>query len=394
MKRVKVGDVLELQRRPVRIDPESEYGLVGVYSFGKGIFHRTPQLGIELGDYKFSSVQPGDLVLSNIQAWEGAIAFATETDRNTVGTQRFLSYTARDPDVIDTNWARYYFLSPAGFPHIQKAAPGSVTRNRTLSRSRFEAIEMDLPGIDEQRKIASYLDRVSRLTDSTSRRVAESPPQLYAFAEAAIQSVLETGLRAGWTRTALGSVAEINPRRAKVDPEDEVAFVPMRALDDVTGRITGAETKSADEAGKGYKQFRRGDVIFARITPCMQNGKSAVISKDLPNVGFGSTEFHVIRPGESVLAEWVHAIVRTRDFKLAAAERFTGTAGQQRVPASFLEDVQIPLPPTKEAQLQALEHIGRISTCALELRRLSKHRVALTSAVLPSALNRAFAGLA
>src|ERR1035438_5084222 len=103
--RERVGDVLRLRRSAVEIDPVTEYTLIGVYSFGNGIFHRAPKMGAELGDYKFFEIRPGDLILSNIQAWEGAIAFATAADSGVIGTHRFLSYVAAD-DRIDTNWTR------------------------------------------------------------------------------------------------------------------------------------------------------------------------------------------------------------------------------------------------------------------------------------------------
>src|SRR5487761_996362 len=106
--RVRVGDVLKLRRSEVTIHPVDNYRLIGVYSFGKGIFHREPQLGAELGNYRFFEIRPGDLVLSNIQAWEGAIAFAGHVDSGSIGTQRFLSYVSAD-DRIDPNWAHYFF---------------------------------------------------------------------------------------------------------------------------------------------------------------------------------------------------------------------------------------------------------------------------------------------
>jgi type I restriction enzyme S subunit len=156
---VRVGDVLSLQRREVTIDPTTEYRLVGIYSFGKGIFHREPKVGAELGDYRFFTIEPGDLVLSNIQAWEGAIGLASHRDAGTIGTHRFLSYVPV-ADRIDTNWARWFFLSEPGMRLIRQAAPGTTMRNRTLSIDRFESLEIPLPAIDEQRRVANRLDRL------------------------------------------------------------------------------------------------------------------------------------------------------------------------------------------------------------------------------------------
>lgn len=157
---VRVGDVLRLERREVHIDGEIEYSLIGVYSFGKGIFHRDPKPGVELGDYRFFCIEPGDLVLSNIQAWEGAIALATTRDSGTIGTHRFLSYVPRDRRKIDTNWARWFFLSEPGMERIRRAAPGTAVRNRTLAVKRFEDLVIPLPPIEDQRRVAARLDRV------------------------------------------------------------------------------------------------------------------------------------------------------------------------------------------------------------------------------------------
>lgn len=141
---MQVGEVLALQRREVTIDPTSEYWLIGIYSFGKGILHRDPKPGAELGDYRFFAIEPGDLVLSNIQAWEGAIGFASQVDAGTIGTHRFLSYVPIDGR-IDANWARWFFLSEPGMELIRQAAPGTTIRNRTLAIDRFEALEIPLP---------------------------------------------------------------------------------------------------------------------------------------------------------------------------------------------------------------------------------------------------------
>ena len=111
----------------------------------------------------------------------------------------------------------------------------------------------------------------------------------------------------------------------------------MSALDDVTGTIAHPQPRPYQEVSKGYTWFMDGDVIFARITPCMENGKSALAKKLFNGVGFGSTEFHVIRPGNKILGEWIHFLTRSKEFRNDAASRFKGTAGQQRVPQSFLE---------------------------------------------------------
>lgn len=389
VERVRVGDVLSLQRRSVDIEPFTEYSLIGVYSFGKGIFHREPRRGSELGDYRFFSIAPGDLVLSNIQAWEGAIACAQERDAGTIGTHRFLTYVSRDGQV-DTAWAKWFFLSEPGMELIRKAAPGTTIRNRTLAIDRFEALEIPLPPIDEQRQVASQLDRLSEVVQLASERRRHGETLFRALTDSR-ESKLIAGLgKTGVPARRLADVAEINPRPTRLAADTLVAFVPMAAVDADTGSVSDAEVRSVAKLGAGYKQFRRGDVIFARITPCMQNGKSAVFSDR--DYGLGSTEFHVVRPGNEVSAEYIHRILRTRAVRLNATEHFTGTAGQQRVPADFLRELLVPIP-SREDQQEIVASLDALRASAGEFRALNQKASALARSLLPASLNATFTRL-
>lgn len=156
-----------------------------------------------------------------------------------------------------------------------------------------------------------------------------------------------------WPIVTLGEVAEINPTRPRALgqlPDDHiVSFVPMPAVDQYLGSITKAEARRFVEVKKGFTYFAENDVIFAKITPCMQNGKSA-IARGLNNgLGFGSTEFHVVRAKEDrIIPEWIWYFVRRLDFRIEGTYQFRGGVGQQRVPADFLAKAHIPLPPLEE----------------------------------------------
>src|SRR5262249_26211095 len=102
------------------------------------------------------------------------------------------------------------------------------------------------------------------------------------------------------------------------------------------------------EVANGFTWFAEGDVLFAKITPCMQNGKHAIAAGLLDGVGFASTEFHVIRPGPDLDARWLHGFLRQPSVLSEATNHFTGAVGQQRVPADFLRKLRIPLPPVGE----------------------------------------------
>ncbi|MFA5805421.1 MAG: restriction endonuclease subunit S [Melioribacteraceae bacterium] len=128
---------------------------------------------------------------------------------------------------------------------------------------------------------------------------------------------------------------------------DIVSFIPMEVVRELTGKV---EIKTAyyKDVAKGFTKFAEGDLIWAKITPCMQNGKSAIAKGLIKGVGFGSTEFHVIRPkDDSVNIEFIREILTLEETLNAFQGAFTGSAGQQRVPVDFLSEFRFPIPPRK-----------------------------------------------
>ncbi|MFF5431074.1 restriction endonuclease subunit S [Streptomyces griseofuscus] len=156
---VPVGTVASLQRRPVTVTPGTYYQQIGVRSFGKGIFHKEDVTADELGNKKVFEIHPGELVLSNVFAWEGAIALAGPDEEGMIGSHRFMTYAPID-DQADMGYLRYFFLSGDGLSLIQKASPGAAGRNRTLGIKAFEKTPVPLPpDVDDQRRIAKQLDQ-------------------------------------------------------------------------------------------------------------------------------------------------------------------------------------------------------------------------------------------
>lgn len=166
----------------------------------------------------------------------------------------------------------------------------------------------------------------------------------------------------GWRWVKLGEVCEINPPRPRNfvrSPDVPTTFVPMAAVDEKTGTISNPEVVPYSKVSKGYTYFEENDVLFAKITPCMQNGKHVIARNLIDRIGFGTTEFHVLRSGDEILPEWVYYFIRQPHFLHEATAYFTGAVGQQRVPENFLSNYIIPLPPLEEqkrlaAKLQEL----------------------------------------
>ena len=150
----------------------------------------------------------------------------------------------------------------------------------------------------------------------------------------------------------LGDCCQINPRRPSVSISDSdlVSFVPMPAVNE-DGYIDGATNEEYGKVKKGFTYFENNDVLFAKITPCMENGKGAIAEALTNGIGMGSTEFHVLRPIEGISNPyWLLTLTRMPIFRECAAKNMSGTGGQRRVGAAFLENFMIGLPSISEQE--------------------------------------------
>ena len=194
----------------------------------------------------------------------------------------------------------------------------------------------------------------------------------------------------GWVAVQLKDVVSFNPKHDKsVSPQTLVSFVPMAAINEETGSIMGHTERPLAEVSRGYTHFADGDVLFAKITPCMENGKAAIARGLTNGRGCGSTEFFVLRPNGAFVPEYLWHFVRQAAFREEARQVMSGAVGQQRVPLSFLQDYALPLPPLAEqrrivARIEAL--FARTRQARTDLLRIAplaaRHRLALLRAAL------------
>lgn len=144
-----MGEVAPLVRREQTIDLDGSYPELGIRSFGKGTFHKPPLPGSEVGTKRLYRIEPGDLLFSNVFAWEGAIAIAQPTDAGRFGSHRFITCRA-SPDLTIAEFLHYYFLTGDGMLKIGEASPGGAGRNRTLGLEKLIAIKVPIPPLAAQ----------------------------------------------------------------------------------------------------------------------------------------------------------------------------------------------------------------------------------------------------
>jgi type I restriction enzyme S subunit len=192
--------------------------------------------------------------------------------------------------------------------------------------------------------------------------------------------------------TRLGDVAHINPRFDKSSLADDVpvSFVQMASVGASDGKINVSIVRPFAEVKKGsYTPFKDGDVLFAKVTPCMENGKMAIARGLMSGVGFGSSEFHVLRPSDQVDANYLYYFVSSQAFRKEAAGHMTGAVGLRRVPAAFLADAQLPMVPLDEQRRIVAEietQFSRLDEAVANLHRVKANLKRYKASVLKAAV--------
>jgi len=256
----------------------------------------------------------------------------------------------------------YFYVSKETFKHQQQ-----TTGIRNLDFSSYTGIKLFLPeSLKEQGKIAEVLSSVDEVIYQAQKTIE----QTLTLKKSLTQMLFTQGLPgkhkkfkksevgpipSAWDLQPIDEICVVNPSQSEISgikDATRVTFMPMESVSENAEGIRQYLEKEYGAIKKGYTYFKNMDILFAKITPCMENGKTAVAVNLKNGIGFGSTEFHILRPNtKGLLPEFVFYWVSREVFRNLAKTYFTGTAGQQRVQKWFFSYVSIPIPPIEEQKI-------------------------------------------
>jgi len=361
-------------------------------------------------------LQDGDIVISRA----GSVGFSYLL--NNPKPAIFASYLIRFRPLIYGKFVAFFLQSPSYWEAISEKSLGIAIPN--VNATKLKQIPIPVPPLAEQERIVAKIEVLFSQLDAGVAALRRIQAALKRYKASVLKAACEgrlvgqdptdepaeallrrlgkaplvdddlPALPEGWCWVRVGEVAEINPKDALIRTLPDslpVSFVPMAAVDAYLGIVLNPEEQPLGKVRKGYTQFSNGDVLFAKITPCMENGKAAIAYDLLNNRGFGSTEFHVLRPCKAVNAQWLFHFIRQERFRSEAKAHFTGTAGQLRVPITFLSNYQMPLPPLIEQQRIVVEIEHRLSII-VEVESIVSALLARSARLRQAILKQAFEG--
>lgn len=244
------------------------------------------------------------------------------------------------------------------------------------------------PPLPEQQRIVTKLDGLFAKIDKAIGLLEDNIKNTQALMGSVLDEIYSDG------DTMLKEVCTLGPKKSEVkdiDDDLEVSFLPMKDLNEHNINFLPNETKKISEVYKGYTYFTDGDIIVAKVTPCFENGKAG-IAKDLTNgIGFGSSEYHVLRPNDKVLPEWIYFSLITEQIKVTGRENMTGAGGLKRIPRKFLEEWKIPFPKIS-VQKKQIEKLKKLQEENKNLENSISKKINHLKALKSSFLDQAFKG--
>lgn len=235
--------------------------------------------------------------------------------------------------------------------YYESIAPCLTGSSRSrISRKNLETIQIPIPPLSVQEEIVAEIESYQKIIDGAKMVVENYKPKIDP------DSYRDN---ADWEMVELGEVCEVNPKKselANASDKLEVSFVPMADLNENEINFQPKQVKPLGEVIKGYTYFKEDDVLLAKVTPCFENGKAGIAKGLVNGIGFGSSEYFVLRPNVKILSTWIYLNIITNSFREKGKLNMTGTGGLQRVPPDFIKSTLIPLPDI-ETQRQIVSRI-------------------------------------
>lgn len=377
-------EVASLVRREVVVDPEETYTEIGVRSFNKGTFHRRTVKGAEFTWQGLYRINQDDLIFSNIMAWEGAVALARPEDDGCLGNHRMLTCVC-DPKKASARFLAYYFQSAEGRAKLVAASTGSIARNRTLTASALEQLEVPVPPLPMQVALANRLHLIEQKTAVLIAQLdaieADSLKLLTTIATRCDLNDAERERR-GWRRAAIRDFAALELAPQSVDASLEYPNIGILsyakglfAKPPISGRTTSAKT---------LYQIREGQFIYSRLFAF--EGAYALVPAKFDGY-FVSNEFPTFRVDPTLASsKFLMSLFLTESdwHSLRASTKGVGDRRLRIQPENLLARV-VWLPPLHE-----MAHIDRLFDLHFELKAKHASIREANSALVPAMLERIF----
>ncbi|MGL6315685.1 restriction endonuclease subunit S [Vibrio sp. WXL103] len=314
-------------------------------------------------EQKRSSAKAGDILMAKIGAQAGRCGIIPDGHPVSIIAGNCLKLSF-DDEITSTHYmhtALSWEYERTGLVEIK-----TETAQPAISLKSLKSFRMVLPPLSEQRKIAKILSTWDKAITTTEKLIDTSKQQKKALMQQLLTGKKrlvnpETGkaFEGEWEEVHLKDICEVNPKKPKEPESGLVSFVPMDAVSE-DAKLLRTDEKPYSEVSKGFTSFKDLDTLIAKITPCFENGKGALVNHLENGIGFGSTEFHVLRAKQGNAPDFVYYLTTTSSFRVKGEMNMQGSAGQKRVTTDYLKLYKVVVP----KELNEQQKIASVLTAA------------------------------
>ena len=386
--KVSLGELLRLERRPVKVEPDGRYQEIGIYCFGRGIFHKSPRTGFEVGDKALFLMKEGDFILQVTFAWEGAVAVVSAAEDGMYGSTRYPTFRVDEKRCVP-QFLRRYFSTHEGLQQLVKICPGSAGRNRVLSIKRIPEVLVPLPPVAEQRSIVERVEAIAGKVEEARRLRGEAETQADALSASMLYSVLPGNIdtrRLGDLISAESSLS-YGVLVPGPDVDDGVPFVRIQDLDMRRPPATPNKRIARDVAAQYERTRLCGGEILIGVVGSI--GKVGIAPASWSGANIARAVCRIV-PNADVDRDYLALVLSGQ----VAQDYFRGTTrtlAQPTLNVGQLAETPIPVPAIKE-QLRVVGVLNRLQGTMEVLRALQEQAMRDVDALLPSVLDKAFRG--
>lgn len=389
VERISLDKLITLERRQVEVIPDNQYAEIGIYCFGRGIFHKPARSGLEVGDKSLFLIREGDFILQVTFAWEGAVALASSSDDGMFGSTRYPTFRVDETQCFPPYLVNY-FRTPEGLAQLIKISPGSAGRNRVLSLKRIPEVFIPLPPLSEQRRIVARLEELAAKIEEARKLRQQAKEEAKLLSRSGAEHILSQTSQASLrplheliTIQGGGTPSKSNPLFWQgsipwVSPKDMKSRVIADAQDHISEEATRITAAKLINPGAVLIVVR--GMILAHTVPSAVLKVPAAINQDMK----------ALIASKDILPEYLCGVFwALNDQLLNLVEK--STHDTRKLETHRLLDFKIPVPSIHQ-QKQTLTLLNDLQAQVETLNSLQADTAAELDALMPAILDKAFRG--
>ena len=323
----------------------------------------------EAGDLSRYDLKPEDVLFNNTNSQELVGKTAIFDLEGTYSFSNHLTRIRVRPDLLIAEWLSFWFQHLWHIHHFERICNRWIGQ-AGINTKKLSDVEVPVPPLPEQRRIVARIEELTERIDAARRLRAEAAKEAAAILPTALAEVFGEADEKGWEKHRLADVALIGtPKGWKPTPKDgKTPFIKMADIDQETGRNSRYAWADYNKVSKGKVKFQSDAILVAKITPCTENNKTAVVPEMPTDGGFATTEVFAVHPTGFTNRLYLLAFLRSPQVRSELVSSMTGSTGRQRVPKQSLENLEMPLLPL-DGQRRIVEYLGAVQAKVEAIRR-------------------------